>query len=673
MNEKVKDKVSFSERLKKKFRSSLKTKLIANYIIIALVPTLIVSLVTFSIFKKSIVNRVSDLNTKVNIQTQLGIDNFLYQAENATSLVFGNDKITVFNPSDSEDAFQKQQDKNEIEEYLLSVSLLQNFTDFSIVYNDGTVIGKTSETTKKLFDMSSVYNELSSEISGIKNKSLWFTGKSGNFNKLYYVKKLNDNSVILASIYTTELDEIFEKIDSEDGSVLRLCDADNNIIYSTSEDEIGTSLSEDIVDNIKGVNSKTFNSSKYLNIYNTCNNGWKLINSTPEKVLYREITTTGVLTGMITIICIMLAALCGIVLARRISEPINDLVDKMSKAEEGDLTVLAKVKGEDEISMLSNSFNVMISGIRALINQVKEVSNLVMKESEEIRDMSTQSYEISNGISTAMQDIATGTLNQAEKLEDTAATMDALALSINNVVKNVSNVIDISNKTKVIGDNSLSIVNKLSAKTKNTNDIMNEISNNINILTSSISKVQEVIELIEGINEQTNLLSLNAGIEAARAGESGRGFAVVAEEVKKLAEESKASTDSVREVIEDIYEKADSAIKLIDGSRKAFMEQKETVEYTNTSFEDVIDATDNIIDQINNIESLMKDISKQKDNTLSSTNTIKVITENSSANTEEVLAATEEQTANAESLEQRSDNLNHAVEGLKDIIDKFTV
>lgn len=673
MNEKVKDKVSFSERLKKKFRSSLKAKLIANYIIIALVPTLIVSLVTFSIFKKSIVNRVSDLNTKVNIQTQLGIDNFLYQAENATSLVFGNDKITVFNPSDSEDAFQKQQDKNEIEEYLLSVSLLQNFTDFSIVYNDGTVIGKTSETTKKLFDMSSVYNELSSEISGIKNKSLWFTGKSGSFNKLYYVKKLNDNSVILASIYTTELDEIFEKIDSEDGSVLRLCDADNNIIYSTSEDEIGTSLSEDIVDNIKGVNSKTFNSSKYLNIYNTCNNGWKLINSTPEKILYREITTTGVLTGMITIICIMLAALCGIVLARRISEPINDLVDKMSKAEEGDLTVLAKVKGEDEISMLSNSFNVMISGIRSLINQVKEVSNLVMKESEEIRDMSTQSYEISNGISTAMQDIATGTLNQAEKLEDTAATMDALALSINNVVKNVSNVIDISNKTKVIGDNSLSIVNKLSAKTKNTNDIMNEISNNINILTSSISKVQEVIELIEGINEQTNLLSLNAGIEAARAGESGRGFAVVAEEVKKLAEESKASTDSVREVIEDIYEKADSAIKLIDGSRKAFMEQKETVEYTNTSFEDVIDATDNIIDQINNIESLMKDISKQKDNTLSSTNTIKVITENSSANTEEVLAATEEQTANAESLEQRSDNLNHAVEGLKDIIDKFTV
>ncbi|MCR4944402.1 MAG: methyl-accepting chemotaxis protein [Clostridium sp.] len=673
MNEKVKDKVSFSERLKKKFRSSLKAKLIANYIIIALVPTLIVSLVTFSIFKKSIVNRVSDLNTKVNIQTQLGIDNFLYQAENATSLVFGNDKITVFNPSDSEDAFQKQQDKNEIEEYLLSVSLLQNFTDFSIVYNDGTVIGKTSETTKKLFDMSSVYNELSSEISGIKNKSLWFTGKSGNFNKLYYVKKLNDNSVILASIYTTELDEIFEKIDSEDGSVLRLCDADNNIIYSTSEDEIGTSLSEDIVDNIKGVNSKTFNSSKYLNIYNTCNNGWKLINSTPEKVLYREITTTGVLTGIITIICIMLAALCGIVLARRISEPINDLVDKMSKAEEGDLTVLAKVKGEDEISMLSNSFNVMISGIRSLINQVKEVSNLVMKESEEIRDMSTQSYEISNGISTAMQDIATGTLNQAEKLEDTAATMDALALSINNVVKNVSNVIDISNKTKVIGDNSLSIVNKLSAKTKNTNDIMDEISNNINILTSSISKVQEVIELIEGINEQTNLLSLNAGIEAARAGESGRGFAVVAEEVKKLAEESKASTDSVREVIEDIYEKADSAIKLIDGSRKAFMEQKETVEYTNTSFEDVIDATDNIIAQINNIESLMKDISKQKDNTLSSTNTIKVITENSSANTEEVLAATEEQTANAESLEQRSDNLNHAVEGLKDIIDKFTV
>lgn len=673
MSESVKNKDLLFKKLKKKLKGSLKGKLTANYIVIALIPAITISAVTFTIFKNIITNKVSDLMTKINSQVQLDVDSFLGQAENTASLVFSNDKVTLFDPLDGEDAFKKQQDKNEIEEYLLSISLLQNFTDFAIIYNEGTVVGKVSETTKKAFDISNIQREVSKEINETKNKSLWFTGKDSDYNKLYYVKKLNDNSIILTSMYTAELDQIFKTINFEDETVFRLCDDENNIIYSTIEGEVGTKIDENIIKKIEGVSNKTFNDNKNLNIFSTCNSGWKLINSTPEKLIYKEISSTAILTTLVTLVCVILAALCGLFLARKISEPIKDLVDKMSKVEGGDLTVSIEVKGEDEIATLSKSFNVMISGIRSLINQIKDVSNLVIKESDEIREMSSQTYEIANGISIAMQEIATGTLNQAEKLEDTVSTMDSLALSINNVVKNVSNVIDISNRTKEIGDNSLNIANKLSDKTKSTNNIMNRINNNISILTSSIGKVQEVIELIEGINEQTNLLSLNAGIEAARAGESGRGFAVVAEEVKKLAEESKSSTDSVRQVIEDIYEKADDAMKLIEGSRKAFMEQNQAVEFTNTSFEDVIEATDSIISEISNIERLMKDISKQKDNTLSSTDTIKVITENSSANTQEVLAATEEQTASAESLEQRSKNLNQAVKGLKDSIEKFTV
>lgn len=673
MDENMKDPNVFRSKKRKNTKTSLKKKLILNYVLIALVPTLIVSMLCYIIFRGILVNKVVDLTTKVNVQTESNIDNFLYQIENATSLVFGNDKIIVFNPSDNSDAYEKQQNKNEIEEYLLSISLLQNFTDFAILYDDGSSIGKISETTKKMYDMNSAYSEFKDKIVNIKSKSLWFTGKDDNYDRLYYIKQLNDNSIIVTSIYTTELDEIFEKIGTEDGGILRLCDSNNKIIYSTKDEEVGTELDTDMKKNIQGVTNNTFSSNSYLTVYNACDNGWNLLNSIPEGSLYKEIKKTGLLTTFLTIICVVIAGISGVFLAEKICSPLRKLVNSMNKAAEGDLTITAEVESDDEIGVLSENFNSMIGEIRNLINEAKNVSNMVMEGSEEIREMSSQSYEISTSISTAMQDIATGTLNQAEKLEDTVSTMDSLAVSINNISKNVSNVTEISNSTKKIGDESLEIVNKLRDKTKNTNEIMNNITSNIKILTESISKVQEVIELIEGINEETNLLSLNAGIEAARAGESGRGFAVVAEEVKKLAEESKTSTDSVSQVIKDIYEKADTAMELIEGSKEAFIEQKEAVEFTNSSFENVIKATENIIKEINNIGSLMNKIDDQKEKTLSSTNTIKIITENSSANTEEVLAATEEQTANAESLEQHSNRLAEAVQGLKNTIDKFTV
>lgn len=654
--------------------SSLKNKLIVTYVTIAFIPILIVSVLSFGINKIILTNKVSNLSNNVSVQAKLNIDNYLNQIEDSASLVFAHDNILTFNPSNSSlSEYDITNTKNEIDEYLLSISLLQNFTDFSLIYEDGTTIGKISETTKKLYNMNTLYSDLKSTVVNNKNKSSWLTGKDGNFNKLYYIKQVNDNSLILTSIYTDELDEVFDKLNDESGSSYTLINNDNIVIYSNDKQTISSEISTDISKNISDSSSKVFRTNSELVTLNTCENSWKLISTIPESYIFKEIHTIGFVNGIIALICMIASGLFGSLFAKNIANPISDIVIKMQKAENGDLSVQTDVKGNDEIGALGSSFNNMIKHIGNLIADTRNASDIVKNKSSEMKEMSKQSYEISESVSKAMEDIAGGSLNQSDELDKTISIMDNLAGNITSMVSNITNVTSLSNNAKNIGDKSLTLVKELKIKNKNTNKIMSEITSNIKQLTNSVMEIEKVLELINSINEQTNLLSLNAGIEAARAGESGKGFAVVADEIRKLAEQSKKSTDAVSKVIKIVYDNANSTVKLVESSEQVFKEQNEAVDFTNDSFVNIINSTEEIASYVKSMESLMNEINIQKDETLKSTDNIKLITENSSANTEEVLAATEEQTASAETLEQTCNKLSETVQSLSNSLSKFII
>ena len=142
-----------------------------------------------------------------------------------------------------------------------------------------------------------------------------------------------------------------------------------------------------------------------------------------------------------------------------------------------------------------------------------------------------------------------------------------------------------------------------------TSNSVHEVQKQTNLTNESVQAIRAATDLISGIANQTNLLSLNASIEAARAGEMGRGFAVVAEEIRGLADQAKESTNQIRGIVETLITNSDHSVEIMNGVVGEITNQNEKLGVTQDAFENlntevrrVVGAIDMISVQLDNIE-----------------------------------------------------------------------
>jgi methyl-accepting chemotaxis protein len=232
---------------------------------------------------------------------------------------------------------------------------------------------------------------------------------------------------------------------------------------------------------------------------------------------------------------------------------VGQIYDAAHKMAEGDMTVHVDVQSNDEMGDLSVEFNKMAENVHKLIQGVRETTQQVTSQSDQVEKIASRSSE----------DVS----KQLLQTEQVATAMNEMTATVQEVARNsvgAANTAKLAHKEaddgKQLVISTLGMIDQLSGEINTSVEV-------INCLVEDSNNISQVLDVIKSIAEQTNLLALNAAIEAARAGEHGRGFAVVADEVRTLAQKTQESTTEIESMISRLQSGVDNAVSTMGSSR----------------------------------------------------------------------------------------------------------
>ena len=446
----------------------------------------------------------------------------------------------------------------------------------------------------------------------------------------------------------------------------------NNLEYSNL-----VNAQKNMIEGKEGIADYTIgNQDKYVAYAPIAITGWSLgiaVEKTDVVLGLQELKLTFVFILIIIIaVLVVLIAFIG----DKITKGLEKAKNHMQKLANGDFTYAIDkklLKQNDEIGSIFKTIDITQNSIGSMVGTIKSSAKEVEENATSLASVSEELSALTDNISDSIEEVAKGTSKQANDLTTVVGKLDEFDEKINNVFNNVNRINEMSEKVNQNSNISKEDMNELINSINNFNESFNDFAKSINSMNGDIKTVNEITDLINQISEQTNLLALNAAIEAARAGESGKGFAVVAEEIRKLAEQSRDSSQNIYKIILGLLKNTKNIVDETESMSIELEKQKDSVKKSMNSFNEISTSVEEVLPKINEITISFEEINSSKEKILVTIEELSSISEEIAASSEEITASSEELKKSTSEVAKSAQVLSAETITMISQVDKFKI
>lgn len=299
-----------------------------------------------------------------------------------------------------------------------------------------------------------------------------------------------------------------------------------------------------------------------------------------KRVVSNTIYSINTILIISSLVLVAIIVVSWVSLRTWINRGLKNITGNLNRLTEHDFTNTVTLLGPFEMKEVARKLNQVIESTRGSISTVTRNCETLYQTAEISHDAAEQS-----NLSLARQN---------ESLTSMVETVTQLEASIKEIATVTNESYSESQQAAEYSGNGVKVIELNQVRLQSLEDTLNMNEHSMIELDNRVKQIREMVDMISGIAENTNLLALNAAIEAARAGEQGRGFAVVADEVRKLASDTSQQTSNIRDRMSELVAAAEKSRNAVSASREEMTFALESSEQVKSTFENIEKAVNQI-------------------------------------------------------------------------------